>query len=168
MSLKEISVDKFNLNPVNAFAEGWAILTAGNKNSYNGMTVSWGATGEIWGKPAAFVFVRPQRHTLKFLETNDYFTISFFDGTHRDELAFFGSKSGRNYDKFNETRLVPQIDGDFVFCRDAKTVLLCKKAAKTEFVPENFYDKSIEDCYSEKDYHKIYVGEIAKILTNDE
>ncbi|MCD7827320.1 MAG: flavin reductase family protein [Clostridiales bacterium] len=167
MAMKEISIDELNLNPVNAFDKGWAILTAGDKTGgFNGMTVSWGAMGEIWGKPAAFVFVRPQRYTLEFCEKSDYFTVSFFDGSRKKELGFFGSKSGRDYDKFKETGLTPETDGEFVYCGEAKTVLLCKKIAKTEFMPENFYDSAIEDCYTEKDYHKIFVGEIVKVLKN--
>lgn len=164
MAFKEISINDLQVNPVTMFSEGWAILTAGSKDSFNGMTVSWGAIGEIWGKASMFVFVRPQRYTNEFCDKSDYFTVSCFNGSHRKELSFFGSKSGRDFDKFKETGLSAITDGDFVYCGDAETVFLCKKTAKTEFLPENFYDSEIDGCYASKDYHYIYVGEIVKVL----
>ena len=80
MAFKEISIKELNVNPVTMFSDGWAILTAGSENGFNGMTVSWGATGDLWGKAVAFAFVRPQRYTHEFCEKSDYFTLSFFAG----------------------------------------------------------------------------------------
>ena len=54
MAFKEISIKELNVNPVTMFSDGWALLTAGSENSFNGMTVSWGATGELWGKAVTF------------------------------------------------------------------------------------------------------------------
>ena len=164
MTFKEISINELNVNPVTMFSEGWAILTAGDKEAFNGMTVSWGAIGEIWGKASMFVFVRPQRFTHEFCENSEFFTVSCFAGKNREELSFFGKKSGRDYDKFKETGLTPTNDGDFVYCEEAEIVFLCRKTAKTILQPENFYDNSIADCYKAGDYHDIYVGEITKIL----
>lgn len=164
MAYKEIKIEELHVNPVTMFSEGWAILTAGSSDAYNGMTVSWGAIGEIWSKPAMFVFVRPQRYTKEFCDNSAYFTVSCFGGSHRAELGFFGSKSGRDYDKFKETGISAIIDGDHVYCDDAELVFLCKKSAKTALDPTAFYDASIHDCYAQKDYHDIYVGEIVKVL----
>lgn len=167
MAFKEFSINEIKVNPVTMFSEGWAILTAGDGNSYNGMTVSWGAIGEIWGKPSIFIFVRPQRYTHKFCENSEYFTVSCFGGKNREELAFFGSKSGRDYDKFKETGLTAETDGNYVYCGEAETVFLCKKSAKTILQPEGFYDASIKDCYKANDYHDIFVGEIVKVLVKE-
>lgn len=167
MSFKEIQINELIINPVSIFSDGWALLTAGDKNGFNSMTVSWGATGEIWGKPTVFVFVRPQRFTHGFCEKSDYFTVSFFNGKYRKELSFFGSKSGRDCDKFKETGLTAETDGEHVFCSEAEYVFLCKKSAKTVLQPENFYDEAINNCYTDKDYHDVYVGEIVKILAKE-
>lgn len=167
MAHKEISIKELNVNPVTMFSDGWAILTAGSKNDCNGMTVSWGAIGEIWGKAAMFVFVRPQRYTHDFCEKSDYFTVSCFGGKEREALSFFGSKSGRDYDKFRETGLTAKADGDYVYCDEAELVFLCKKSAKTILQPENFFDGEINDCYKANDYHDIYVGEIVKVLVKE-
>jgi len=167
MAHKEISIKELNVNPVTMFSDGWAILTAGSENDCNGMTVSWGAIGEIWGKAAMFVFVRPQRYTHDFCEKSDYFTVSCFGGKEREALSFFGSKSGRDYDKFGETGLTAKADGDYVYCDEAELVFLCKKSAKTILQPENFFDGAINDCYKANDYHDIYVGEIVKVLVKE-
>lgn len=167
MAHKEISIKELNVNPVTMFSDGWAILTAGSENDCNGMTVSWGAIGEIWGKAAMFVFVRPQRYTHDFCEKSDYFTVSCFGGKEREALSFFGSKSGRDYDKFSETGLTAKADGDYVYCDEAELVFLCKKSAKTILQPENFFDSAINDCYKANDYHDIYVGEIVKVLVKE-
>ncbi len=167
MAFKEIPINELKVNPVTMFSEGWAILTAGNSEAFNGMTVSWGATGELWGKAVVFVFVRPQRHTHSFCENSDHFTVSFFDGKCRDDLAFFGSKSGKDYDKFKETSLTAEKDGDFAYCAEAETVFLCKKSAKTILQPENFYDASINNCYKNNDFHDVYIGEIVKVLVKE-
>ena len=114
MAFKEISIKELNVNPVTMFSDGWAILTAGSEDSFNGMTVSWGATGELWGKAVAFAFVRPQRYTHEFCEKSEYFTLSFFAGKNREELTFFGRNSGRDCDKFAETGITAKADGDYV------------------------------------------------------
>ncbi len=66
MSFQEINIRQTE-HPVKLIAEDWALLSAGSPDDWNTMTVSWGGIGEIWGKDAAFVFVRPQRHTMKYM-----------------------------------------------------------------------------------------------------
>ena len=167
MSFREISVNELNINPVTIFSDGWALLTAGSKDSFNAMTVSWGAMGEIWGKASMFVFVRPQRYTHDFCESSDLFTVSCFNGNNKDELTFFGRNSGRDCDKFSQTGLTAVSDGDHVYCKEAEYVFICRKTAKTVLQPENFTDSSIASFYPSNDYHDIYVGEIVKILVKE-
>ena len=37
------------------FNSGWALLTAGDYNNRNSMTVSWGFMGTLWGKNVVFL-----------------------------------------------------------------------------------------------------------------
>ncbi len=39
----------FETDILTVFDKKWALLTAGNKESFNTMTVSWGGMGTIWG-----------------------------------------------------------------------------------------------------------------------
>lgn len=63
------------------------------------MTVSWGALGEMWGRDAAFVFVRPQRYTFEFIEQAISSSLSFYGSEYKDALRLCGAKSGRDIDK---------------------------------------------------------------------
>ena len=60
-----------------------------------------GWIGYCWGKPVFVAVVRPQRHTYGILQKTGEFTVSVpAAGTMRAELAFAGTKSGRDVDKF--------------------------------------------------------------------
>ncbi len=164
--MKEINIRDIEKSPVELIADGWGLVTAGNSEKYNTMTVSWGAVGEIWGKDAAFVFIRPQRYTYEFIEKEDIFTISFYGEEFRDALRICGSKSGRDIDKAAVCGFTPEfVDGGVTF-REAKYTIVCHKMAAQFFDPAGFIDESIEGNYAKKDYHKMYVGEILKVYEN--
>lgn len=166
--LREIDIRELDKSPVKMISDEWALLTAGTPDSYNTMTVSWGAVGELWGKDCVFVFVRPQRYTYEFMEKNDYFTLSFFDGGFKKEMGLCGSRSGRDCDKAAETGLEAVKTGESVSFAQAKTVILCKKLAYQDIDPKGFLNASIQDsCYPDNDYHRVYVGEIIKVLKAD-
>ena len=50
------------------FADQWALLTAGQKEHFNMMTISWGGMGTLWNKPVVTVYVKPFRYTYEFME----------------------------------------------------------------------------------------------------
>ena len=53
----------FTTNIFEQFDKKWALLTAGNSEDFNTMTISWGGMGTIWNKPVATVYVRTSRLT---------------------------------------------------------------------------------------------------------
>ena len=59
---------EFTTDVLSVFDKKWALLTAGDKEKFNTMTVSWGGLGTIWGKPVATVYVRKSRYTHEFME----------------------------------------------------------------------------------------------------
>ena len=69
----KISEDVFSY-----FNRKWALLTAGTKERYNAMTISWGGMGTLWGKPVVTVYVKPIRYTWQFMEKGGFFTVSFY------------------------------------------------------------------------------------------
>ena len=159
--MKKIDIKDLQGNAVSMFDDKWCLITAGTKESYNTMTASWGAMGELWNKDVCFIFIRPQRYTLEFTEREDYFTLSFFGGEYKKALAFCGRNSGRDCDKAKETGLTPmEIDGSMSF-EESETVIVCKKLFYQDIDPEGFVDKTVDGvCYPEKDYHRMYVGEV--------
>ena len=81
--MKEINYADLVFHPTNMLANEWMIVCAGNQDTgYNGMTVSWGHFGSIWGYdgkhnlPTILVYVRPSRYTLGFIEKEEYFTVN--------------------------------------------------------------------------------------------
>lgn len=161
---KEISARELKDNFVKILSEDWALLTSGDEDAFNTMTVSWGGIGELWGKDVAFVFVRPQRYTFSFMEKFSHFSLSFFGGEYKKELAFCGSKSGKDVDKIKETGLTPiKIDNTVGF-KEAKITVVMKKLAYQDMSPEGFIDQSIMDNYKAGDFHRVYVGEIEKVI----
>lgn len=160
---KEINIKELEGNFVKMISEDWALLTAGNSDCFNTMTVSWGGIGELWGKNVGFVFVRPQRYTYRFMEKHERFTLAFFGGEYKKELGICGSKSGRDIDKISETGLKPIAFDGAVGFEQAKIVIVMKKIAYQDINPKGFLDPSITETYKTNDFHRAYVGEIEKV-----
>lgn len=164
---KEINIRELKDNFVKMISNDWALLSAGTKENFNTMTVSWGGIGELWGKDVCFVFVRPQRYTFEFMEQNDYFSLSFFGGEYKKELGICGSKSGRDIDKIAETGFSAIDLQNAVGYEQAKVNVVLKKLAYQDMKPDGFIDESIMNNYANNDFHRVYVGEIVKVVVEE-
>lgn len=164
--MQKIDIKALQGNAVSLFDDKWCLITAGTTESYNTMTASWGALGELWNKDVCFIFIRPQRYTKEFVEREEYFTLSFFGEEYKKALTFCGRYSGRDCDKAKETGLTPMsVDGSMSF-EESETVIVCKKIAQQDIDPEGFMDKDIDSKnYPTKDYHTMYIGEIIACYT---
>jgi len=162
--MREIDIKECGGNFIKMIGEDWMLVTAGTENGYNTMTASWGGTGEIWGKDAAFILIRPQRYTYEFAEKNRRITLSFFGGEYKKELGICGSKSGREVDKACLTGLRPVFEEDYTYFEQASVVLVCRKMAYLDIDPAGFLDESIAEWYAAEDYHRMYIAEIEKCL----
>ena len=60
---KEIKATDIKENIVDLLKNNWGLVTAGNNEKYNMMTVSWGAMGELWGKDSVTVKFAPKSST---------------------------------------------------------------------------------------------------------
>ncbi len=167
MKRVEIPFDKFSLQALKAWGSDWFLLTSGDfkTGKFNTMTVAWGSFGVMWQKPFAMVVVRPSRHTYRFIEKHDSFTLTAFDEGQRETLKFCGMKSGRDTDKIKETGItpIPSVKIDSPGFEEAELIIECRKMYFDDFRPKNFLDDSIAGNYPEKDYHRIYFGEIMSI-----
>jgi len=154
----------YKVNPFCNYGFDWALVSAGKSDNYNTMTVSWGEMGTLWSKPICTVFIKPCRYTYKYMEENDYFTISFFDEKYKNDLGFIGSHSGRDLDKIKNTSLnIIDIDNGIMF-KEAKTTILCKKIYSDDFKYDRLSKDIIDHYYKEELPHRIYVGEVIKII----
>lgn len=162
-----IRIETLSLNPFTKIGREWMLISAGNITSFNTMTASWGGLGFLWEKNIAFCVIRPQRHTRKFIEENQFFTLCFFDSEHKNALEICGKYSGRDVDKVKMAKLTPVEDEEYktIYFEEAKLVLVCKKIYYQDLNPENFLDPNIDKFYPSKDYHRMFVGEVVKVLT---
>ena len=154
----------YSLDIFTQFDKKWALVTAGNEDSFNTMTISWGGMGTIWNKPVATVYVRTSRYTHEFIDNNDYFTISFFPEEYKKILGVLGSKSGREMDKMHASGLTPvQVENGITF-KEAETTFVCRKLCKQPIELQNMPEDVVNSFYKADTRHDMYIGEVIKII----
>ena len=142
----------------------WALLTAGSQENFNTMTISWGGLGTLWNKPVATVYVRTSRYTHDYMDSNDYFTVSFYPEDYKHTLGILGSRSGRDMDKIHESGLTSkQLDNSVTF-EEAELTLVCKKLIRQPLDVEKMPENVAEQFYSKDAPHDMYIGEVVAIL----
>lgn len=166
--MKLHSVDPRELSPelLRAFGTKNALLTAGDREMRNTMTIGWCQAGRLWNLPVCTVYVRPERYTYQFVEERDYFTVSVLPESERKTMALCGTKSGRDVDKIKECGLTVLYGaGDAPYFAEAEAVLVCRKlyvqdmdgacvaAGQEKILP--FYGQA-------GGWHRIYTGEIVE------
>ena len=164
----KIDIKSMEMKPFEKIGSEWMLITAEKHGKVNTMTASWGGLGILWGKPVATAYIRPQRYTKEFVDANEVFTLSFFDGECMKEMGYLGKVSGRDEDKIAKTGMhVTFVDGYPTF-EEAHQVLVCRKMYQDEIKPENFLDKEQDGkWYPEKDYHTFYIAEIIAAYTQE-
>ncbi|MCR5209666.1 MAG: flavin reductase family protein [Lachnospiraceae bacterium] len=155
---------EFTTDILSVFDKKWALLTAGNKDEFNTMTVSWGGLGTMWGKPVATVYVRKSRYTHEFLDKNEYFTVSFYPEECREVLRVLGSKSGRDMDKMKGSGLTAREISQTMTFEEAEVTFVCKKLFSQELKTENMLPEIASKFYSSDAAHDMYIGEIVDII----
>ena len=172
MTRRSIPVNHFMLHPVAAWNGKGLLLTSGDFSAgkYNAMTVGWGSVGYMWRMPFVQVVVRPARYTFEFMEKYDTFTVCAFPKEYHQALSLLGTKSGRDGDKIAAAGLTLAASTCTAApCYDqAQLVIECRKIYWQNMDPEHFLDPAIARIYHEKDYHRIYYGEILAVQGTDQ
>ena len=138
-----------------------AFLTVKAGDALNTMTIGWATIGFAWKKFIMMVMVRNTRHTYSLIEKAADFTVSVPTGNMKKEIAFCGTKSGRDVDKFKECKIktapsrqvvspIIQVPGIHFECR-----IVYKNAIDPTQLTRDY-----DQIYPEKDYHTLYFGEI--------
>ncbi len=169
MEFCSVSVPEFSFSAFRDFRRG-AILTAKNVDgAFNGMTVSWGGTGVIWGKNVMFFFVRPERYTFSFLTEGSAVSLSFFGDTYKDVLRFYGKASGRTVNKAEVCELSPFVlPSGGVSYREAERIFSGRVLYGAPLVPEGVMDGELFSFYTREGYHRVFIAEIAEIYERRE
>ncbi len=168
MSRKSAILDDIQFNPFDLWQNQWLLLTAGDfaANNYNTMTVAWGSFGIMWNKAFAQVVVRPTRYTFEFMEKYNSFTLCAFEERYRKVLNVLGTKSGRDGDKIKMVGLTPTASKWIAAPSFAEAHLIfeCRKIYWQDLNADHFLDAKIDKNYRNKDYHRIYLGEIISVI----
>lgn len=85
---KEIKFSEIKEDLGKRLSKDFGLVTAGNENDLNTMTVSWGAFGQLWNMDMVTIYIRKSRYTIKFLERENYFTISFLRMIIKNNLVY--------------------------------------------------------------------------------
>ena len=167
MAMKEIKTREIDENVFKMIADEWMLICAGDENRHNMMTASWGFLGEMWGKECSTVAIRPSRYTFDLVENSDTYALCFM-GDMRDVYNLCGKESGRDTDKVKATELTPVFEDGTMYFEEARLVLICKKMYADDLKPECFTDKAAAQKWYNNDFHRMFTGEITKVLVNTE
>lgn len=152
------------INPFDKFNKECALVTAGNKDKFNSMTISWGSMGTLWFKSVVTIYIRPDRYTFEFLNNSDYFTLSFFDEKYRDKLTMFGRNSGRDIDKVKESGFSPVFLDRGITYKEAKETIVLKKIY-VQSLDKDKFSSDILKCYNDDaPAHYMIIGEVVDII----
>lgn len=164
-NFREIKPQELTDNFFTRIGTDWMLIGAVKDDTVNMMTASWGGIGVYWGKPVAYSYIRPQRHTKEFVDGAGAFSLTFFPEGYREQLNFCGSKSGRDFDKVKECGFDVLYEGGAPYFEQANLALICRPLIAQWLDPASFIDKELEpSAYPGKDFHMLYISEITKVL----
>ncbi len=164
---QKVSVYDLNQNVFQEIGKNWTLISAkDSEGKVNTMTASWGSMGLLWGKETVTVYIRQSRYTKEFVDAQEYFTLSLFDG-YKKELGVLGSKSGRDGDKITEVGFhTVLVDGQPSF-EESKCVFICRKMYQDDIKLEDMPKEEKDRWYGDGDYHTMYIGEIVACYVSD-
>jgi len=139
-----------------------AFLTVKANETVNTMTIGWATIGFVWQKPIFMIAVRDSRYTFTLMEDTDNFSVSIpAGGEYNKAIAFCGTKSGREFNKFKEcnlkTKPSTKIDSPII---DIPGIHYECRIVYKSAMDSSLLDKSLVGLYPEKDYHTLYFGEV--------
>lgn len=145
-------------------------LTVGGEKP-NTMTIGWASIGYMWKRPVFIALVRPQRHTYELIKAAGEFTVSVpTKALLRKELAFAGTKSGRDLDKFNGHGLTaaPAQAVNAPIIDECGLHFECKTLLTQDMTPDRMDPELTNGIYAAGDFHTMFFGEILRCYSTDE
>lgn len=166
--LREVKPEALSRNVFDMVGKEWMLVTAGNEEALNTMTASWGGMGVMWGKKVAFVVIRPQRYTKKFVDASDTMSLTFYNEEYRKTLSYLGRVSGKDENKVEKSGLTVAFHNNTPYFKEANTALIVRKLYKQDYDPSCFMEESVKErWYPQQDYHTMYICEILDVLVQE-
>ncbi|NLT94813.1 MAG: flavin reductase family protein [Clostridia bacterium] len=169
--MKTVAYNEYLKEAMDQLQKG-AFLTVKEGDRLNTMTIGWGSIGYIWRIPVFLVLVRYSRYTYDLLEKSKEFTVSIpIKNEFKKELAFCGTKSGKDVDKFKEANLgiLPAMTVNTPVIDKCGLYYECRVVYQQAMEPALVFSPKIQQIlYPQKDYHVLYFGEIKACYINEE
>ncbi|OGS12078.1 MAG: hypothetical protein A2234_07220 [Elusimicrobia bacterium RIFOXYA2_FULL_58_8] len=144
---------------------GAFLVVQNGKGRINIMTIGWAQAGVIWGLPVLTVLVRPSRHTCSLLAAASHFSVCVpHAGAMKKELAFCGSKSGREYDKVRACALTLNEGAvkNVKYVEGSALVYQCEIVGRSGLERESLAAAVRGKYYPDGDMHTLFYGKIIK------
>ena len=137
----------------------------------NTMTIGWGWMGPCWGKNIFVVAVRPQRYTYDILKANGEFTVSVpTNNALRKELAFTGTKSGRDFNKYEghgiTAAAAQKVNAPII--AECGLHFECRVVLTQDMTADRMDPAILERHYPARDLHTMFFGEIVDCYRTDD
>ena len=172
MKYEDIRYNEYSSEMLEQLEKG-AFITSKVGDKVNTMTIAWGGINFVWHKPVFVAYVRYSRDTYEMLKQSEDFTINVpLSKDLKKELAFCGSKSGRDYNKIKECNLslLPGRKVNTPIIADCDLHYECKIIYRQAMEPNSVEKDILNKYYSNNDFHVIFYGEIVDsyLLKGDE
>ena len=152
---------------VERMSDRGVFLTVGGAKP-NTMTIGWATIGYSWYRPVFMAMVRPSRYTYDLLNQSGRFTVSVpRAGELLSELAFVGTKSGRDVDKFSGhglTAAPAQMPDSFIVAQ-CPLHFECAVIDTEDMLPDALSEAIAKRAYPTGDLHRLFFGEILHCYT---
>lgn len=162
MKIEEIPYNE-RLKEAAAQLSKGVFLTVKSPEATNVMTIGWCMFGIMWNRPVCQVMIGTSRFTYGLLESGVDFTLSFpLDNNMGGQLAFCGSKSGRDLNKTVSCgiELAPAQKTASPVVAGCSLYYECKIIAKQRLPVERVSQKDELHEKGSNNYHMVYYGEI--------
>jgi flavin reductase (DIM6/NTAB) family NADH-FMN oxidoreductase RutF len=116
----------------------------------------------VWRKPILAVLVRPSRFTYRLIDSLNDFTVNVPPPEMAKTVAYCGTVSGRDHDKFAERGLTAQAARRVTSPIIDECILHyeCKVVHKHDVDPKTFVPEIVQMAYPRGDFHRVFYGEV--------
>jgi len=144
---------------------GLLLVSIGQQEKPNVMTIGWGTIGIVWEKPTFIVLVRPSRFTYGLIEETGDFTVNVPPVEISEKVSVCGTVSGREHDKFMEQKLtaIPAKEVRSPLIEECLAHYECKVVHKNDVLPPELASDIVSANYPQGDYHRLFYGEIMRV-----
>jgi len=162
--MREVIVTEIAQIIAEKLQNGGAFLTSSDGVHANVMTIGWGGLTTFFTGSCFLAPVRTSRHTFDIMKKNSAFTVSIpLHDMHR-ELAFAGSKSGRDVNKFigHGLTAAPAQSVNVPIVEECELHIECEPFGSVQLDPATLTEYVNSHFYPTQDMHTFFLGKVVK------